>query len=82
MEAGAGGDAQNLSGAMFAQQTNEKVAFTVGTTVPIDQFVPFFDKGFDVFEFVMNRLANRQRTITEILRNGIPGQVVFLPSDE
>jgi len=28
-----------------------KVAITVGTTVLIDPFVPFFDKGFDAFDF-------------------------------
>jgi len=44
MDAGAAGNAQNLSGAMSVQQTNEKVAFTVGTTGPIDQFVHFSTK--------------------------------------
>ncbi|MEZ5734997.1 MAG: hypothetical protein R3E09_04190 [Novosphingobium sp.] len=61
MEAGSGGDVQDRFLAAGLQDIDEKAAFAFGPLLPIDKFIPLFDKSTDIFGDIFISIPDRNR---------------------
>ena len=60
MESGASRDVEHFFDAEFAQLFYEELAFSLGSTFLVDQFVAFLHERMDIFFLVFARFADRQ----------------------
>jgi hypothetical protein len=66
MKAGAGGGVKDGFHAARREHVDEEAALGCGAPIPVDQLIPFFDEGKDVFFLVA--ICSRRKIIDKDLR--------------
>ncbi|MCO6044337.1 hypothetical protein NG895_10505 [Aeoliella sp. ICT_H6.2] len=70
MKSGPSRYVKHLLGAALAKLLDKEVAFRLGATFPIDEFVPFLDESFDILVFVILGLSRLDRIVPKMLLIG------------